>query len=129
MVPNWQKCHNFEVSMKQVHWVGSSLHDLRKLPDAVQDEVGFALHEVQMGRKPGNAKPLKGFKGAGVLEIVQGHDGEAYRAIYTVRLVSAIYVLHVFHKKSKHGVATPKAEIDLIKQRLKAAEDIEKGSP
>ena len=114
--------------MKRVHWIGSSRNDLRDLPDAIQDEVGFALYEAQKGRKPRNAKPLKGFKGAGVLEIVEGHYGGTYRAVYTVRLASAIYVLHVFQKKSKHGVATPKADIDLIKQRLKMAEDIEKGS-
>ncbi len=112
--------------MKPLDWIGSSLDDLRDLPDPVQDEIGHALYQVQTGRTPQDAKPLKGFKGAGVLEIVERHDGETYRAIYTVRLVHAVYVLHVFHKKSKRGIATPKADIDLIHQRLKKAEQIDR---
>ena len=109
--------------MKALHWMGSSLADLRALPEAVQDDIGYALYLAQMGGKHGDAKPLKGFKGAGVLEIVERHDGEAYRAVYTVRLEHAVYVLHVFQKKSKRGIATPKADIELIEQRLKAATD------
>jgi phage-related protein len=112
--------------MKPLRWIASSLDDLRELPEAIRDDFGYALYRVQAGRTPANAKPLKGFKGAGVLEIVESHDGEAYRAVYTVRLVHAVYVLHVFHKKSKRGIATPKAEMDLIRRRLKAAEDIDK---
>ena len=82
---------------------------------------GFALHEAQLGRKHPDAKPLKGFGGAGVLEIMARSDGDAFRAVYTVKLADRIYVLHAFQKKSKSGIATPKPEIDLIKARLKTA--------
>ena len=82
---------------------------------------GFALHEAQLGRKHTNAKPLKGFGGAGVLEVVSRHDGTAFRAVYTVKLAGRVYVLHAFQKKSKSGIATPKAEIEVIKARLKTA--------
>ena len=82
---------------------------------------GFALHEAQLGRKHANAKPLKGFGGAGVLEVVSRHDGDAFRAVYTVKLAGRVYVLHAFQKKSKSGIATPKAEIEVIKARLKTA--------
>ena len=109
--------------MKPLHWIGSSRRDLLTLPDPVQAEFGYALYEAQMGGKHVNAKPLKGFKGAGVLEIVERHDGETYRAVYTVKLADAVYVLHVFQKKSKRGIATPKAELELIEQRLKVAMD------
>ena len=78
---------------------------------------------AQIGRKPDDAKPLKGFGGAGVLEVVANHDGDAYRAVYTVRFAEAVYVLHCFQKKSKSGIATPKGEIDLVKGRLKMAEE------
>ena len=113
--------------MELLHWVGSSRRDLLALPDPVQADFGYALYEAQMGGKHANAKPLKGFKGAGVLEIVENHDGETYRAIYTVKIANDVYVLHVFQKKSKRGIATPKSEIDLIGQRLKAAMDDAKG--
>jgi phage-related protein len=111
--------------MRALAWIGSSLDDLRELPDDVQDSFGYALYLAQAGEKHASAKPLKGFKGAGVLEVVENHDGETYRAVYTVRLASAVYVLHVFQKKSKRGIATPKADIDLIRQRLKTAEAAE----
>ena len=92
--------------------------------------MGFALYLAQIGDKHPQAKPLKGFGGAGVLEVVEDHDGETYRATYTVRFAHAIYVLHVFHKKSKRGTATPKADIDLIKKRLRdATEDAKGGNP
>lgn len=87
----------------------------------MQDSFGFALFLAQTGQRPPDAKPLKGF-GAGVVELVDDHDGDTYRAVYTVRLGSAIYVLHAFKKKSKRGIKTPKQDIDLIKQRLKVAE-------
>lgn len=109
--------------MKLVHWMGSSLKDPRDLPDAVQDDIGYALYLAQMGGRHSNAKPLKGFKGAGVLEVVEDYDGDTYRAVYTVKLAAAIYVLHVFQKKSKFGIVTSKADIDLIKKRLKQAID------
>ena len=107
--------------MKPVHWMGATLDDLRDLPEKVQDDIGYALYLAQNGGKHEHAKPLKGFKGAGVLEIVESHDGEAYRAVYTVKLKHSVYVLHVFQKKSKRGIATPKADLDLITQRLKEA--------
>ncbi len=84
--------------------------------------MGYALHFAQAGDKHPSAKPLKGFRGAGVLEVVEDHDGNAYRAVYTVRLAGAVYVLHAFQKKSKKGAATPKRELDLIRKRLKLAE-------
>lgn len=83
--------------------------------------MGYALYLAQLGDKHDHAKPLKGFGGAGVLEVVEDHDGKAYRAVYTVRFATVVYVLHAFQKKSKKGVATPKSEIELIKKRLEAA--------
>jgi len=83
--------------------------------------VGTALHWAQLGEKHPDAKPMKGFKGANVLEIVEDYDGDTYRAVYTVRLAETVYVLHAFQKKSKRGIATPKRDVDLIKSRLKDA--------
>ena len=107
---------------KPAIWVGSSRGDLRDFPNEVRRDIGFALSFAQRGEKHPASKPLKGFKGAGVLEIVEDHRGDTYRAIYTVRFASAVYVLHAFQKKSKSGIETPKHEIDLIKARLKWAE-------
>jgi phage-related protein len=109
-------------NIKSVVWVGPSLRELRALPDEVQDKLGYALFAAQAGGKHPSANPLKGFGGAGVLEIVEDHDGDTYRAIYTVRLSNAVYVLHAFQKKSKKGIATPKRELELIRARLKEAE-------
>ncbi len=110
--------------LKPLAWVGSALDDLRDLPEEVRSDIGYALFDAQCGGKSGLAKPLKGFGGAGVLEIVEAFDGEAYRAVYTVRLAGRIYVLHVFQKKSKHGIETPKPVIALIRQRLRRAEEM-----
>jgi len=101
--------------------MGSSLEDLRRFPAEVQKMVGTALHWAQLGEKHPDAKPMKGFKGANVLEIVEDYDGDTYRAVYTVRLAETVYVLHAFQKKSKRGIATPKRDVDLIKSRLKDA--------
>lgn len=90
-------------------------------PRAVQREMGRAVRVAQLGGKHESAKPLKGFKGASVLEVVENHDGDTYRAVYTVRLAESVYVLHVFQKKSKKGVQTPKHVIELIKHRLRTA--------
>jgi phage-related protein len=109
--------------LKAVVWVGSSLQDLRNFPALVQDEIGFALYQAQRGGKHVSAKPLKGFKGADVLEVVESHDGNAYRTVYTVKFKSAIYVLHAFQKKSKKGIKTPPEELDLVERRLKAARE------
>ena len=114
--------------VRELRWIGSSLDDLRSLPAQVQDEFGHALYLAQMGGKHADAKSLKGFKSAGVLEIVERHDGETYRAVYTVKFATAVYVLHVFQKKSKRGIATPQSELALIRQRLKDATSDAKGT-
>lgn len=93
------------------------------MPGEVQDVFGFALHLAQSGKKHDQAKPLKGFGSAGVLEVVESEQGDAYRAVYTVKFDSAVYVLHCFQKKSSRGIATPKPDIDKIRERLKAAEN------
>jgi phage-related protein len=108
-------------TLKPVRWLGSSRDDLRKFPEQVAREFGFALWFAQTRDKHPSAKPLKGFMGASVLEVVEDHAGSTYRAIYSVRFARAVYVLHVFQKKSKRGVKTPKHEINLIEARLKWA--------
>ncbi|TDB55838.1 type II toxin-antitoxin system RelE/ParE family toxin [Photorhabdus khanii] len=114
--------------MKPLYWVGSSKKDLQSLPNDVQDIFGYALHVAQTGGKHLQAKPLKGFGGAGVLEVVEDYIGNTYRAVYTVKFGTAIYVLHVFQKKSSTGIATPKPDMDKIRERLKIAEDHSKGA-
>jgi len=94
------------------------------VPEDVRRFFGVALFAAQTGGKHDAAKPLKGFSGAGVLEVVEDHDGDTYRAVYTVRFAEAIYVLHIFQKKSKKGIATPKEEITKIKIRLAIAEEL-----
>ena len=85
--------------------------------------MGYALYEAQRGGKAANTKPLKGFHGASVLEVVEDYDGATYRAVYTIRFSNAVYVLHTFQKKSKKGIATPKQDVELVKSRLKLAEE------
>ena len=111
-----------ESELKPVRWIGTSLRDLRSFPREVRIDIGHALFTAQEGKTDPAAKPLKGFGGASVLEIVVSHHGNAWRAVYTVRFLDAIYVLHVFQKKSTKGIATPPRVIDLIKQRLADAE-------
>jgi phage-related protein len=106
---------------KPLRWIGASREDLRDFPEPVRRRVGGALWDAQLGGKAPYAKPLKGFGGAGVLEIVDDFDGNIYRAVYTVKFAQVVYVLHAFQKKSKRGVATPKSEIELIERRLKRA--------
>lgn len=108
--------------LRRLFWVGNSKQSLLALPPEVVDVFGYALYLAQLGRKHGQAKPLKGFGSAAVLEIVEDWEGGTYRAIYTVRFARGIFVLHVFQKKSKRGISTPKAELDLIRQRLRVAE-------
>ena len=108
---------------KPVRWIGRSRDDLREFPRDVQRRVGGALWDAQIGRKAPFATPLKGFGGASVLEIVDDFDGNTYRVVYTVRFAKVVYVLHAFQKKSRRGIATPKAELDLIAQRLKRAKE------
>ncbi|MBW3622654.1 MAG: type II toxin-antitoxin system RelE/ParE family toxin [Armatimonadetes bacterium] len=112
-----------EVRLKPVFWVGSSLDDLKTLPIEVQRFFGYALYGAQRGERHPKAKALKGFHGAGVLEIVEDHDGDTYRVVYTVRFTEVLYVLHAFQKKSKHGIATPRHDLDLIQSRLNRAEE------
>ena len=107
---------------RPLYWVGSALDDLRVLPAEVKDVVGFALHLAQWGDRHPDARPLKGFKGASVLEVVEDYDGDTFRAVYTVRFRKAVFVLHVFQKKSRRGIATPKPDMDVVKQRLRLAE-------
>ncbi len=108
--------------IKQVSWIGSSYKDFRTFPDAVQDAMGYALYQAQIGEKHDSVKPLKGFGSAGVLEIVSGHAGDAFRTVYTVKFATAIYVLHAFQKKSKSCIKTPAEHMELIWRRLKTAE-------
>ena len=110
-------------SYKHVLWVGSSKKDLMAMPDEVKSAFGFALYLAQQGKKHQNAKPLKGFSGAGVLEVVEDCLGDTFRAVYTVKIAENIYVLHCFQKKLKRGIETPKQEIDLIRDRLKMAQE------
>ncbi len=111
--------------MKPLIFVADSLPALRKLPKAVQQHVGFALYQAQMGGKHIDAKPLKNV-GAGVLEVLTDHRGDTFRTVYTVKLKKAVCVLHVFQKKSKRGIATPKSVMDLIRQRLERALEIDR---
>jgi len=113
-------------AIKPLIWMGSSKKDLLALPDEVVDVFGYGLYMAQIGLKHPDAKPLSGFGSAGVLEIVDDWRGDTYRAVYTVRIKSAIYVLHVFQKKSRQGIATPKADLELIRERLKTAEAMAK---
>jgi len=108
--------------LKPVEWIGSSREDLRDFPGEVREVMGEALYRAQQGDEHPAAKALKGFGGRGVLEIVDDHRGDTYRAVYTVRFANVVYVLHVFQKKSKKGIATPRHEIELIRTRLKRAE-------
>ena len=107
---------------KPVFWIASSRKDLKKFPKGVRQTVGQALFDAQTGGKHPDAKPLKGFHGAGVLEVVEDDDGNTYRAVYTVRLAGVEHVLHAFQKKSKRGAKTPAEEIEKVKTRFKEAE-------
>ncbi|HEY1786470.1 MAG TPA: type II toxin-antitoxin system RelE/ParE family toxin [Pirellulales bacterium] len=110
-------------AMKPLGWIGSSKDDLNAFPAPARRVAGYAIYLAQIGMKAAKAKPLKGFGGAGVLEVVADHDGNAYRAVYTVKFAKAVFVLHAFQKKSKRGIATAKADIELIKRRLNIAAD------
>ena len=106
---------------RPLRWIRSSQKDYREFPPKVQDNFGFELFLAQTGQHPPSAKLLKGM-GSGMVELVDDFDGDTYRAVYTVRFESAVYVLHVFKKKSKQGIKTPQGDIELIKQRLKDAQ-------
>ncbi len=111
---------------KPLEWIASSYKDLMALPPGVRRRFGFALSLAQMGDQDDAAKVLKGFGGAGVLEVVEDDVGGTYRAVYTVKFAEAVFVLHCFQKKSKRGIATPKADMDIILARLKVAEAMAK---
>lgn len=113
--------------MKPVYWMGSSRRDLLEMPDNVRRSFGHALFEAQLGLTPIIAKVLRGFGGAGVLELVENDPGGTYRAVYAVRFAGAVYVLHCFQKKSTRGIATPQRDLDLIAERLRQAETAAKG--
>lgn len=106
---------------KPLHWVGSSKRDFLEFPLAVKDDMGNALGIAQFGGTAPTAKPWKGL-GPGVLEIVESHEGNAYRAVYTVRFPEVVYVLHAFQKKSPSGIRTAKRHVELVAQRLRVAQ-------
>ena len=112
--------------LKPLAWVGSAKRDLLALPEEVIDAFGYALYVAQTGKKHEKAKALHGFGSAGILEIVEDWRGNAYRAVYTVRFSAAVFVLHVFQKKAKRGIATPRQDMELIRERLKVAEQMAK---
>lgn len=109
-------------SPRRVRFIGSSRRDLSAFPDGVRRDAGLALFEVQLGQMPDSAKPLKGYGGAGVQEIVNGDASGTFRVVYTISLPDAVYVLHAFQKKSTTGVKTSKRDVDLIKRRLAEAQ-------
>lgn len=110
------------MQVKPIIWIASTKGDLISLPEDVKDEIGHAFYQAQKGEKSDKAKPFKGFGSAAVLEIVESDSGGTYRAVYTVKFKEVIAVLHVFQKKSKQGISTPKQDVDLIKSRFKLAE-------
>jgi len=112
---------------KILQWAGASKRDLMEFPENARRAMGYALGVAQFGGKHPSAKPWKG-EGAGVLEVVESHEGNAYRAVYTVRFAKVVYVLHCFQKKSPDGIRTAKADIELIHQRLKAAQQHYEGN-
>ena len=111
-------------TLKPTVWVGSSRKDLCDFPEPVQDHMGYALYVAQRGGKHRDAKALSGFGGAGVVEVVKDYRGDTFRAVYTLRFAGTVYVLHAFQKKSKTGRETPRRDMELIKQRLREAEQI-----
>lgn len=108
--------------LRPLRWISSSRDDLSEFPSKVCDQFGYELFLAQTGEHPPSAKPFKGV-GGGVVELIEDYDGDTYRAVYTVRLATAVYVLHAFKKKSKQGIKTPPRDVEMIKKRLKAAEE------
>jgi len=113
---------------KPLVWMGSTRKDLLAFPDEVKSEMGYGLYQAQLGKRHRNAKPLSGFGGADVVEMIADRRGDTFRTVYTVRFASAVYVLHAFQKKSRKGIATPQPDIKLIERRLRDAQAIEKGN-
>jgi len=114
-----------EPKRRGLSFVGSALKDIRKFPQAVRRQIGFDLDAVQCGETPGTAKTLKGVPA--VMELVERHDTDTYRAVYVAKFADKVYVLHCFKKKSKRGIKTPKEDMDLIRQRLRLAQEDSKG--
>jgi len=117
-----EQVYTVGMGMKLVQWIASSNRDIRVMPESVRRTFGFALYLAQQGQKHEQAKPMRGFGSAGVLEVVEDDRSGTYRAVYTVRFNRAIYVLHCFQKKSTSGVATSQQDIELIRRRLMTAE-------
>ncbi len=111
--------------IKRIIWLGSSLKDIKSLPDLIQQRIGYALYLAQIGDRGENVKVLKGFGSANILEIIERDIQGTYRAVYTIQYKKSLYVLHCFQKKSTRGIATPKPDINLIKERLKLVEQLE----
>ena len=107
---------------RPTEFIGSSKQDLSAMPDTVKEVFGFAIYQAQIGGKHPDAKPLKGFGGSSVVEVVESFEGDAYRAVYTVKFKGVVYVLHCFQKKSAKGVRTNLTDVNLIKSRFKDAE-------
>lgn len=120
IVPGMQK------GRRPLFWEGSAKRDFKQFPMAVQKDLGVALFVVQLGGTPPSAKPWKGL-GPGIYELIEDHRGDTYRTVYTVRIADSIHVLHAFQKKSKSGIKTPKSEVDLVEQRLKAVLERQRG--
>jgi len=110
--------------LKSLLWVGSCREDLKSFPEDVRLVMGYALYLAQVGSKHPDAKPPRGFGSAGVLEVVDDFDGDTYRAVYTVKLQGVVFALHAFQKKSKTGKKTPQQDLELVKRRLRRAEEI-----
>lgn len=112
--------------MKALAWIGSSKKDLDNLPDGISHAFGYGLYLAQKGEKHTNSKPLKGFGSANIIELIEKDESGTYRAVYTIQMKNIVFVLHVFQKKSKHGIETPQQDIELIKNRLKEAQGLYK---
>jgi phage-related protein len=106
---------------RPIHYMGSSLKDLGKLPFEVKEVFAQGLYDASLGETPIGSKILSGFGGGSVVELIEDYSGDTYRAVYTVKFKEALYVLHVFKKKSTKGIKTPKKDKDLIESRLKGA--------
>jgi len=117
---------SIQQTVKPLLWVSSSKKNLMEMPEGVITDFGYGLYQAQIGKHPDIAKTLSGFGGASVIELVQDHKGDTFRAVYTVKFSDAIIVLHAFQKKSKRGMETPKQDMELIRSRLKLAEEIYK---
>ena len=114
------------IVLKTLDWIGDSKERFGEFPEEVRKEMGYALYLAQAGDTSPSAKPLKGFTGTAVLELVENYRKDTYRAIYTVKFAERVYMLHAFQKKAKHGIKTPQHEMDLVKSRLKRAEEDDK---